>query len=457
VRVTRRHATRVARWCAAVLGLLALSGPLQARQDWKPIALASFDQVWQIINDQFYDPAFRGLDWKAVKTELRVRAEAAESPDDVRRVITEMIQRLKESHFVLLPSSGAIGQNRQIGPAAVPIDVRLVPAPGGAASGDAVLIWRVERGSTAERDGLRAGQFITQIDGAAVSTLMAKAPAGTQGRDVAIDRYREIVRALHGSAGSMAALDLTDGTSALNVRVTRVVESGQVVTFGNLPPLPVRVDDRAVKTLAGRRVGVIGFNIWMAPIAKPVAEAVDRYRGASGLVIDVRGNPGGLAAMIQGISGHFMSDSTAVLGRMKMRGSELVFHPNPRRSTEDGRTVEPFSGPVAILVDELSGSTSECFAAGVQSLGRARIFGRETMGAALPANTQRLANGDVLMYVVGDFVTSTGLRVEGPGVMPDEVVTLSPAGFRGGHDPDLDAALAWIDRVTAKGQRGGTD
>ncbi len=49
--------------------------------------------------------------------------------------------------------------------------------------------------------------------------------------------------------------------------------------------------------------------------------------------------------------------------------------------------VEPFAGPVAILVDELTGSTSETFAGALQSLGRARIFGRPTMGQALPALT----------------------------------------------------------------------
>ena len=129
----------------------------------------------------------------------------------------------------------------------------------------------------------------------------------------------------------------------------------------------------------------------MAQIDKPIADAVDEYRHADGLVIDLRGNPGGLAAMVQGIAGQFMTDDTAVLGKMRMRDTELTFHPNPRLSTSDGRRVLPFSGPVAVLVDDLTGSASECFAAGVQSLGRVRAFGRQTMGAALPAQTRRLS------------------------------------------------------------------
>src|SRR6185436_9633416 len=102
-------------------------------------------------------------------------------------------------------------------------------------------------------------------------------------------------------------------------------------------------------------------------------------RQADGIVIDLRGNPGGLADMIRGIAGHFLS-TPELLGRVHMRGVELEFRANPRRSTADGRRVEPFAGPLAILVDELTASASECFAGGLQSLGRARVFGTRTMG-----------------------------------------------------------------------------
>jgi C-terminal processing protease CtpA/Prc len=67
------------------------------------------------------------------------------------------------------------------------------------------------------------------------------------------------------------------------------------------------------------------------------------------------------------------------------------------------------------------------------------------MGQALAAVTKRLADGDVFMYALGDFVTSTGRRVEGNGVTPDVVVPLSAAALASGHDPTLEAALAWVD------------
>ena len=111
-----------------------------------------------------------------------------------------------------------------------------------------------------------------------------------------------------------------------------------------------------------------------------------------------------------------------------------------------GERVQPFAGPLAILVDAMSGSASECFAGGMQSIGRARVFGQTSMGQALPALFDRLPNGDVLIHAYGDFVTATGMRLEGKGVIPDEEVPLDRADLLAGRDRTMDAALAWIAR-----------
>jgi carboxyl-terminal processing protease len=188
----------------------------------------------------------------------------------------------------------------------------------------------------------------------------------------------------------------------------------------------------------------------MAAVDALFQKAMDGHRSAAGIVIDLRGNPGGLAAMLMGISGHFLTERKP-LGVMKTRDSELRFASNPRLVSAAGERVEPFAGPVAILVDALTGSASECFAGGMQSLGRARVFGQTSMGQALPAVFDRLPNGDVLIHAYGDFVTATGTRLEGRGVVPDEEVPLNRAELLAGRDTALERALQWID--TARAQR----
>ena len=405
-----------------------------AGQTWREPALAAFDEVWQTINDTFYDPAFGGIDWAGLKRELRPRAEKATSADGVRSVIRDMLSRLGQSHFALMSASSV--DDTLPGPARVPIDIR-VASP-------SIVITRVPPDSTAARAGLRAGQLVTAIDGKPVKEMIDAA----HGRDERMRRWevwRTAFRELHGAEGSQAQLLILDPTGAAReVRVTRARETGESVQLGNLPPLYVHVEARPARTPAGREAGVIGFNIWMTAVDQPVAAAIDRFRGADGLVVDLRGNPGGLALMVNGFSGHLLAEPL-VLGTMQTRHATLRFAANPRLVTTDGRRVSPFAGPVAILVDELTASASEVLAGGLQSLGRARIFGRQTLGGALPASTKKLANGDVLMRAIGDFVTSTGRRLEGVGVTPDEMVPLSVPALAAGRDEALEAALRWID------------
>ena len=91
-----------------------------------------------------------------------------------------------------------------------------------------------------------------------------------------------------------------------------------------------------------------------------------------------------------------------------------------------------YAGRVAILVDETSYSASEVFAGGMQAAGRARVFGARTPGGALPALLRKLPNGDVLEYAIADFVTVSGERIEGRGVVPDEPVRRIGRVDRGG-------------------------
>src|SRR4051812_19745120 len=107
----------------AALILSSMAGA-PAAQDWRAAAVASFDEAWQVIHDSFYDPTFGGLDWDAVRTELRPRVQAAASADQARAVIRDMLARLKRSHFVLLSASM---DDALPGPAAVPVDVRMTP------------------------------------------------------------------------------------------------------------------------------------------------------------------------------------------------------------------------------------------------------------------------------------------------------------------------------------------
>jgi carboxyl-terminal processing protease len=99
---------------------------------------------------------------------------------------------------------------------------------------------------------------------------------------------------------------------------------------------------------------------------------------------------------------------------------------------------------VALLIDDLSASTSEIFAGGLQDLGLVRIFGMRTAGAALPSMIEKLPNGDGFQYAVANYISEGGKVLEGVGVVPDVEVIPTRENLLKDGDPILEAARKWL-------------
>lgn len=435
---------------ALALVMAATVAPALGRQtagQQAPQALETFDAVWRIVRDTHFDKTYNGVDWEAARTEYRPKAAAAVTASELRAVLRAMLALLGQSHFAILPASAdSAAKPGGEGSAHAGFDVRLV--------GREVLVTKVAADGGAEAAGVQRGWRLSTIDGKPIEGLVKPLMEAEDARVRGLEVWRVVQSHLRGAEGSVVELVFGDGAGReVARRIVRRQEQGQPVAVGNLPTMYVRVTSESRQTPAGRTAGVIGFNIWMAAVDAPFQRAVDTYRSAAGIVIDLRGNPGGLAAMLMGISGHFVAERTP-LGVMKMRDNELKFTVNPRLVNEAGKPVEAYGGPVAILIDGLSGSASECFTGGMQALKRVRVFGERSMGAALPSQFDRLPNGDVFIHATGDFVTADGTRLEGRGVIPDEEVRLTRADLLAGRDRPLEAALVWIDAEQA-GTRPG--
>lgn len=425
------------RAAAALVAAFAALGGAAALLAQAPAAAETFDKVWTIVRETAFDKSFDQADWDRVREELRPKAVAAKTPGELRGVLSDMLSRLGLSHFAVIPSSpdsagDTVDLSGQPG-----FDVRLIKGR--------LLVTDVDTNRGAAAAGVHTGWIVEAIDGKAVQPLIAPVLQDTPERLAQLEVWRIAQRALRGPSHTRVDVTFLDGGGArVTKSIDRSPEQGMPVTVGSLPTMYVRVTSALKETPGGQSAGLIGFNVWMTAADKPIQRAVDRFRSADGIVLDLRGNPGGLAAMIMGIAGHFVADR-ATLGVMHTKDSELRFTVNPRLVSAAGQRVEPFSGPLAILVDGMTGSASECFAGGMQSLGRARVFGQTSMGQALPALFDRLPNGDVLIHAWGDFVTGTGVRIEGRGVVPDVPVTVTREGLLAGRDAALEAALRWID------------
>jgi carboxyl-terminal processing protease len=216
--------------------------------------------------------------------------------------------------------------------------------------------------------------------------------------------------------------------------IRTIVPRGSLARLGNLPPMYFWEEHRTLP----QGVGYVRFSGFFEPdvLIKAVQDQVKACTTCDGFIIDVRGNPGGIAGLSMGVAGWFVEASGQQLGTMYLRDGRINFAIFPRP--------EPFRGPLAILVDGCSGSTSEIFAGGLKDLGRARLFGTRTAGAALPSVFERLPNGDGFQYAIANYVATGGKPLEGIGAIPDEDVKVTRRDLLEGRDPVVDAAVGWI-------------
>ncbi|HEY0969871.1 MAG TPA: S41 family peptidase, partial [Gemmatimonadales bacterium] len=411
------------------------------------LAAVTFDSAWRRVRDSYYDPGMRGVDWSGVRDELRPLAVAARTPGELRAVIQRMLDRLGESHFSIIPGDvaerlgGTDDADARSGgaPGDVGLELRLVDGR--------VTVTAVAPDGPAHATGVRPGWTLDVAAGDSAAPALrslASAPDEASRREIALRLPLVMAARLSGPAGSMVRVTVRDlrGRTLL-IGMARRRAPGMLVRFGNLPPTLARVTHRRIPAGEGGCVGYVRFDSWMVPLGPAIESAVDEVRACGGIVLDLRGNLGGVAGMVMGVAGIFMDEPHA-LGVFRTRAGEARFVANPRRVTRDGEATTPFAGPVAVIVDGLSASTTEFFAAGMRHTGRARIFGETTAGKALPAALVRLPTGDVLMHVVADFTAPDGTRLEGAGVSPDVPVPVRRADLVAGRDAPLEAAVEWI-------------
>jgi carboxyl-terminal processing protease len=402
-----------------LIALLALPAAAQLLPEQKQANLSSFEFVWTTIHDQHWEINPGGLDWQAVGAEFRPRMEQAATTEAAREILREMLARLKQTHFAIFPApvyqdlNAATGGDGWPGFETQVLDGRVLVTGGSAVP----LGWEV-----------------LSAEGTELRTLAAKLKQDPAIHELQLERA--IAARLGGPVGATRHFIFGDKT---NTRVSREIQlqppRGELSGFGNLPPQHVWFETKKLG-----ETGYIRFNLFLDLIRMmpSFGDAVQACARCDGIIVDLRGNAGGIGAMAMGMAGWFVDKPGQRLGTMTLRNATLNFIINPRAGS--------YAGPLAILVDGSSASTAEIFAGGLQDLGRARVFGTRTAGAALPSIITRLPNGDGFQYAVANYVSVSGQALEAKGVAPDVEVRLTQETLLAGHDAVLDAALDWIRR-----------
>ena len=239
-------------------------------------------------------------------------------------------------------------------------------------------------GSPAKRAGIRQGSVVTEVDG----------------RSIAGESAETATAKIKGPPGTSVELTVSapHGGDRRTVKVRR--ERIEVPTV-----------ETSTKTVDGKKLGVVKLVTFSTGAHGELRVAIDRLRGegAQGIVLDLRGNGGGLLREAVLVASIFIEDGTIVSTDGRNR---------PKRTYEaEGDALRP-PIPLTVLADGGSASASEIVAGAIRDRGRGEVIGEKTFGKGEFQEIEPLSNGGALDITVGRYYLPSGENIGKRGIVP---------------------------------------
>lgn len=253
-------------------------------------------------------------------------------------------------------------------------------------------IARVIGGAPAAEAGLKVGEVIVSVDGEPIA-----------GKSV-----EEVTARIKGPEGTKVTLGIepAKGGRERSVELTR-----REVT---LPPTQT-----AIREVDGRRLGYLYFGTFSRDANKYVRRAVERLkrRGAEGILIDLRGNGGGLLNEAILTASVFIPEGEVVVSTRSRSEGERVYE-------TEGGALDP--GPLTVLINRDTASAAEILAAALQTDLGVPVVGTRSYGKGVFQKVIDLSNGGAIDLTIGEFLTADGVSLAGEGLKPDVHVADKP-------------------------------
>ena len=372
------------------------------------------------VRKNYYDPKFHGLNWDARVAQAKQEIQTSKSFNMALSDIAAALDSLNDTHTFFIPPEHAyhvdygvryqiIGEHCYITHVRPKSDAEAK----GVKPGDEVL---AINGITVDRNNLRKIEYLFNLlrpQAGLRFTLLT--PSGSQhDTDVMANVHptREVVD-LTGANGTDVSDLIRGARNEMHLFRARYAEFGDRLLVIRVPIFFFREDQ--------------------------VEDMIGRARKHAGLILDLRGNPGGSVDTLKYLVGGFFDKDIKVADRVGRKETRPEIAKASRR---------PFDGKLIVLVDSESASAAELFSRIMQIEKRATVIGDKTSGAVMEAEHYREKMGadTVIFYGASitewDLIMSDGKSLEGKGVSPDETMLPSGLDVANGRDPVLAHAAA---------------
>ena len=267
-------------------------------------------------------------------------------------------------------------------------------------------------GQPAELAGLKAGDVVIEVDGQSALEMS----------------FDEVILLVRGPAGTSVTLKVMREGEAepLEFTITRARFEVAVVEYEMLP----------AEMTGGATIGYIRLTEFGRTAEEKLLEALTAIlaQQPSGLIFDLRDNPGGYLDQSVAVADAFLPEGVALFER-NLRGLDETF------TTDDGDAAE--SIPLVVLVNAGSASASEIVAGAIQDRGRAVLVGETTFGKGSVQQVHTLSDGGELRVTVARWYTPDNHSIQGEGITPDIAVE-SPEDLGGPEDGQLRRAIEFL-------------
>jgi len=375
--------------------------------------------IVQMIRTHYYDPQLHGVDLDALSKEADEKISQAPTVAAMFAAIADLLRNLNDSHTYFLPPQPVTYHHQW--------EMQSI--------GDKCYIVSIEPGSEAELKGMKLGDQVVALNGVKV----------TRESLVVIDYFYSALSPQPGFDLDLLSPEGTRRTLRIMAKENKQTPIGwnSYIAFRNA----VSEDQKARHQYLLRTIKLSDESIlWplkqFALTAAEIDDTMSKIKNFDNLVLDLRGNTGGLEENLLRLLGYFF-DHDVKVGELKRRSET-------RPLVAQSRGV--FRGKLVVLVDSWSSSASELFARAMQLEGRAVVLGDQTPGQVMRSRNHllrmdtksNLGIGYVLSITDADIVMKDGKGLERVGVTPDELLLPSPKDLAGKLDPVLQRAAALV-------------